>query len=66
MILKNLRKALKRCIIKQVKGGGYYTFDTVLFEYKNALIEALREVPKEDISRIERRLSEFYDFCHRK
>lgn len=65
-MLKNLREALKRCIIKQAKDGGWYTFDVVLSEYKNALIEALREAPKEDISRIERRLNEFYNFCHGK
>lgn len=53
-MLKNLRKALKHFIIKQAKGGGWYSFSTLLSEYKNALIEALREAPMEDVPRIER------------
>ncbi len=65
-MLKNLRKALKRFIVKEAKGGGWYAFSTLLSEYKNALIEALREAPEQDVPRIERRLVEFYDFCNRR
>lgn len=61
---KRFRKMLKQFIIKEAKGGGYYNLDNLLFEYKNALIEALREVEKEDISRIERRLVELYELRH--
>lgn len=64
-MLKNLRKAFKRCIVKEHKNGGWYYFETLLFEYKNALIEALREAPIEDVPRLERRLAEFYNFCNK-
>ena len=63
-MLKNLRKAFKRCIVKEAKSGGWYAFSSILFEYRKALIEALREAPEHDVARIERKLVEFYDFCN--